>query len=72
MKFCAYKGVILPQDTALASELGVSVSAVRQYNPKKRELMKLGLLLRDSIDNSLQDYLGYKEKEVKVRVKVSF
>ena len=72
MKLCEYKGVILPQDKALASELGVSVSAVRQYNPKKRELMKLGLLLRDSIDNSLQDYLGYKEKEVKVRVKVSF
>lgn len=71
MRLCHYKGVILPQDKVLAEELGVSASAVKQYNPKKRELMKLGLLLRDSIDNSFQD-LGYKEKEVKVKVKVNF
>ena len=48
----------LPKYKELAADLGVSESAVKQYNKRKRELMLKGMLYE-----KLQD--EYKQEEIK-------
>jgi len=39
-----------PTYKTLAKYLGVSESAIKQYNPTKRELMLIGLYFKDKIN----------------------